>query len=34
MSHTKYECFKINSENAEDEVREAFKVFDGVRYKT
>ena len=27
-------CFKINSENAEDEVREAFKVFDGVRYKT
>ena len=34
MSHTRYTCFKINSENAEDEVREAFKVFDGVRYKT
>ena len=34
MSHTRYVCFKINSENAEDEVREAFKVFDGVRYKT
>ena len=24
-------CLKADSENAEDEIREAFKVFDGVR---
>jgi hypothetical protein len=23
-------CFQVNTENAEDEIREAFKVFDGV----
>ena len=25
-------AMKINDQNAEDEIREAFKVFDGVRY--
>ena len=25
-------CLKADSENAEDEIREAFQVFDGVRY--
>jgi calmodulin len=26
-------AMKINDQNAEDEIREAFKVFDGVRHK-